>query len=217
MTTLPSVVGIALEQPSGFWPLIILFSRETNMQQSSVDQFRQGHLRRCLYKFAGASPHSLCALRLSQVRICHCTQPGPPDGPSHQASSATQCSRVSLSRMSHARGAHSLANPAGRVSGSQICTSCNPPARTFSHRRCTHCVPVLPMYVTFSAFQTRLPPHRPAISCRTEPPLDEASIVSALNRKLQASTGLNVRLRRRAAGRRMATMGREPPGRSGDL
>ena len=59
-----------------------------------------------------------------------------------QASSSTRRSGVSLSRISRAWRAHSLANPEARVSGTQICTGRSPAARSLSRRRCTRRVPV---------------------------------------------------------------------------
>lgn len=77
-----------------------------------------------------------------QVSARHAVQPVVSDA-SCQASSSMRHADVSLSRMSRACRAHSSANPAARVSGTQICTGRSPAALSFSRRRCTRRAPVL--------------------------------------------------------------------------
>jgi hypothetical protein len=97
----------------------------------------------CLHHESG-SGLALIALQgdRHQVPTHHAVQPVVSDV-SYQASSSARRSGVSLFRMSRACRAHSLENPAARVSGTQICTGRSPAARSLSRRRCTRCVPVL--------------------------------------------------------------------------
>jgi hypothetical protein len=116
-----------------------------------------------------------------QVPTRHAVQPVVSDA-LYQASSSTRRSVVSLSRISSACRAHSLANPAARVSGTQISTGRSPAARSLSLRRCTRCVPVLLAVIRYmSRFAS--PTATPGRRFGTETPLRQAMFVSPPNGK----------------------------------